>query len=37
MNVLEPNLAKELKEKFMNIWRFEAEDFYPDLNRRILR
>ncbi len=37
MNVLDPHLAGELKNKFMNIWHFDAEDFYPDLNRRILR
>jgi hypothetical protein len=26
MNVLDPNLAKELRKKFYNIWAFQANE-----------
>ena len=30
MNVLDPNLAKELRKKFYNIWAFEANEINPN-------
>ena len=43
MNVLDPDLAEELKRMFMNVWLFEAVDLsealesISDLDRQILR
>lgn len=30
LNILDPNLAKELKKKFLSIWLFESIEGFPE-------